>query len=191
MPNWCDNTITLKHSDPTMIKRAHDALERGEFLNEFHPVPLDLKIVAGRVGSDEDAEQQALVLQENANRDKYGYANWYDWCVNEWGTKWDVGDEGSATLNEDGSLTASFNSAWAPPIEAYRMLEDLGFEIKAYYFEGGMMFAGIYEDGDDDYYEIGGMNSEQINAELPKELDEMFGISEQVEEYESEEADDE
>ena len=191
MPNWCDNTITLKHSDPTMIKRAHDALERGEFLNEFHPVPLDLKIVAGRVGDDESAEQQALVLQENANRDKYGYANWYDWCVNEWGTKWDVGDEGSATLNEDGSLTASFNSAWSPPIEAYRMLEDLGFKIKAYYFEGGMMFAGIYEDGDDDYYEIGGMNSEQINAELPKELDEMFGISEQVEEYESEEADDE
>ena len=191
MPNWCDNTITLKHSDPTMIKRAHDALERGEFLNEFHPVPLDLKIVAGKVGDDEDAEQQALVLQENANRDKYGYTNWYDWCVNEWGTKWDVGDEGSATLNEDGSLSASFNSAWAPPIEAYRMLEDLGFEIKAYYFEGGMMFAGIYEDGDDDYYEIGGMNSEQINAELPKELDEMFGISEQVEEYESEEADDE
>ena len=191
MPNWCDNTITLKHSDPTMIKRAHDALERGEFLNEFHPVPPDLKIVAGRVGDDESAEQQALVLQENANRAKYGYANWYDWCVNEWGTKWDVGDEGSATLNEDGSLSASFNSAWAPPIEAYRMLEDLGFEIKAYYFEGGMMFAGIYEDGDDDYYEIGGMNSEQINAELPKELDEMFGISEQVEEYESEEADDE
>ena len=191
MPNWVDNTITLKHSDPTMIKRAHDALERGEFLNEFHPVPLDLQIVAGRLGDDESAEQQALVLQENANRDKYGYANWYDWCVNEWGTKWDVGDEGSATLNEDGSLTASFNSAWAPPIEAYRMLEDLGFEIKAYYFEGGMMFAGIYEDGDDDYYEIGGMNSEQINAELPKELDEMFGISEQVAEYESEEADDE
>ena len=190
-PNWCDNTITLKHSDPTMIKRAHDALERGEFLNEFHPVPLDLRIVAGRVGDDETAEQQALVLQENANRAKYGYTNWYDWCVNEWGTKWDVGDEGSATLNEDGSLSASFNSAWAPPIEAYRMLEDLGFEIKAYYFEGGMMFAGIYEDGDDDYYEIGGMNSEQINAELPKELDEMFGISEQVEEYESEEADDE
>ena len=191
MPNWCDNTITLKHSDPTMIKRAHDALERGEFLNEFHPVPPDLKIVAGRVGDDEDAEQQALVLQENANRAKYGYTNWYDWCVNEWGTKWDVGDEGSAALNEDGSLTASFDSAWAPPIEAYRVLEDLGFEIKAYYFEGGMMFAGIYEDGDDDYYEIGGMNSEQINAELPKELDEMFGISEQVEEYESEEADDE
>lgn len=191
MPNWCDNTITLKHSDPTMIKRAHDALERGEFLNEFHPVPKSLHIVSGRCGDDDNPEQVALEAAQKSNIEVHGYKDWYDWCVNEWGTKWDVGDEGSATLNEDGSLTASFNSAWAPPIEAYRMLEDLGFEIKAYYFEGGMMFAGIYEDGDDDYYEIGGMNSEQINAELPEELNEMFGISEQVAEYESEEADDE
>ena len=174
-----------------MIKRAHDALERGEFLNEFHPVPPDLKIVAGRVGDDETAEQQALVLQENANRAKYGYTNWYDWCVNEWGTKWDVGSEGSATLNKDGSLTASFDSAWAPPIEAYRMLEDLGFEIKAYYFEGGMMFAGIYEDGDDDYYEVGSMNSSEAFDLLPEDLNETFGISKQIEEYESEEAEDE
>ena len=191
MPNWCNNSVEIRHTDPAMIKRAHDALERGEFLNEFHPVPLDLKIVAGRVGDDENAEQQALVLQENANRAKYGYTNWYDWCVNEWGTKWDVGDEGSATLNEDGSLSASFNSAWAPPIEAYRMLEDLGFEIKAYYFEGGMMFAGIYEDGDDDYYEVGSMNSSEAFDLLPEDLNEMFGISEQIEQYESEEAEDE
>ena len=84
MPNWCDNLVEIRHTDPAMIKRAHDALERGEFLNEFHPVPPDLKIVAGRVGDDESAEQQALVLQENANRAKYGYTNWYDWCVNKW-----------------------------------------------------------------------------------------------------------
>ena len=191
MPNWCENLVEIRHTDPAMIKRAHDALERGEFLNEFHPVPPDLKIVAGRVGDDEDAEQQALVLQENANRAKYGYTNWYDWCVNKWGTKWDVGGDGSATLNEDGSLTASFNSAWAPPIEAYRVLEDLGFEIKAYYFEGGMMFAGIYEDGDDDYYEVGSMNSSEAFDLLPEDLNEMFGISEQIEQYESEEAEDE
>ena len=191
MPNWCNNSVEIRHTDPAMIKRAHDALERGEFLNEFHPVPPDLKIVAGRVGDDETAEQQALVLQENANRAKYGYTNWYDWCVNEWGTKWDVGSEGSATLNKDGSLTASFDSAWAPPIEAYRMLEDLGFEIKAYYFEGGMMFAGIYEDGDDDYYEVGSMNSSEAFDLLPEDLNEMFGISEQIEQYESEEAEDE
>jgi len=191
MPNWCDNTITLKHSDPTMIKRAQEAFAKGEFLNEFHPVPEDLQIVAGRVGDDDDVHQKALGLQEQANKAKHGYANWYDWCVNEWGTKWDVNDEGTAVLHEDGSLTASFSSAWAPPIQAYGRLEDLGFEVKAYYFEGGMMFAGIYEDGDDDYYELGAMNSSEMRDILPEDLDEMFGISDQVEEYEAEEADDE
>jgi len=191
MPNWCDNTITLKHSDPTMIKRAQEALAKGEFLNEFHPVPEDLQIVSGRVGEDTDPKQIDLVAQEKANLEKHGYKTWYDFCVNEWGTKWDVGDEGSAVLNKDGSLTASFNSAWAPPIQAYGRLEDLGFEIKAYYFEGGMMFAGIYEDGDDDYYELGAMNSSEMFDILPEDLNEMFGISDQVEEYEAEEADDE
>jgi len=191
MPNWCNNTITLRHADPAMIKRAQEALERSEFLNEFHPVPNDLKIVAGRVGADDDQAQKDLVLKEQANRAQFGYANWYDWCVNEWGTKWDVGDEGSTMINEDGSLTASFDSAWAPPVQFYAVLEDLGFEVKAYYFEGGMMFAGIYEDGDDDYYELGSMNSSEMFDILPEDLNEMFGISDQVEEYEAEEAEDE
>ena len=71
MPNWCDNTITLTHSDPAMIQRAHDALERSEFLNEFHPVPSELKIVAGRVGEDTDPEQIDLVAKEEANKAKF------------------------------------------------------------------------------------------------------------------------
>ena len=189
MPNWCDNTITLRHADPAMIKRAQEALERSEFLNEFHPVPNNLKIVAGRVGDDDDQAQKDLVLKEESNRAQYGYANWYDWCVNEWGTKWDVGDEDTAHLNEDGSLTASFNSAWAPPLQFYVVLEDLGFEVKAMYHEGGMAFAGIYEDGDDDYYDYGGMSSTELVDTLPAELDDAFGISEQVAEYEQENAD--
>ena len=178
-----------KHTDPTMIKRAQEALAKGEFLNEFHPVPEDLQIVAGRVGEDTDPKQIDLVAQEQANKAKHGYANWYDWCVNEWGTKWDVNDEGTAHLNEDGSLTASFNSAWAPPIQAYGRLEDLGFEVKAMYHEGGMAFCGIYEDGDDDYYEYGGMSSTELVDTLPAELDECFCISENVAEYEQENAD--
>jgi len=174
-----------------MIKRAQEALAKGEFLNEFHPVPGSLRIVAGRCGADDNPEQIALEAAQKNNIEVHGYRDWYDWCVNEWGTKWDVGDEGTAVLHEDGSLTASFSSAWSPPIQAYGMLEDLGFEVKAYYFEGGMMFAGIYEDGDDDYYEIGAMNSSEMRDILPEDLDEMFGISDQVEEYEAEEADDE
>ena len=54
MPNWCNNNLTLEHDDPAMIQRAFDALERGEFLQEFCPVPEDLKIVAGRLGDGDE-----------------------------------------------------------------------------------------------------------------------------------------
>jgi hypothetical protein len=174
-----------------MITRAQAALDNGKFLNEFIPVPEDLAIVAGRVGDDTDPEQISLEAKEKSNRDKYGYANWYDFCVNEWGTKWDVGDEGSTSISEDGTLTASFDSAWAPPIQAYDKLMDLGFEVKAYYYEPGMAFAGVWEDGIDDYYEIGSMNSSEVFDILPEDLNEMFGISDTIEQYEAEEAEDE
>ena len=42
MPNWCSNNLVLTHEDPAMIQRAYDALERGEFLSEFIPVPEQL-----------------------------------------------------------------------------------------------------------------------------------------------------
>ena len=42
MRNWCNNNLTLGHDDPAMIRRAYDALERGEFLQGFCAVPQDL-----------------------------------------------------------------------------------------------------------------------------------------------------
>ena len=189
MPNWCNNTLELAHKDPAMIVRARDAFNRGELLQEFIPVPESLHIVAGCV-SDE-AEQAKLEADTARNMETIGYGNWYDYCVAEWGTKWDVGLDGSyghaVEIQEDGRLTLSFDSAWSPPVPAYEKLMELGFEVRAYYFEGGMMFAGVWEDGFDDYVELGGMTSDQIKDEIPEALDEMFGISESLAEYESEE----
>jgi hypothetical protein len=82
MPNWCNNNLTLTHEDPAMILRAKEALDRGEFLNEFIPVPEDLKITSGFLG-DGDAQKE-LERQTKANVEKYGYGNWYDYCVGEW-----------------------------------------------------------------------------------------------------------
>jgi hypothetical protein len=67
----------------------------------------------------------------------------------------------------------------------------LGFKIHATYFEGGMMFAGDWDNGVDDYYELGDMTAEEIAKELPPELDEAYGISEMKAEWEAEEAEDE
>ena len=79
-----------------------------------------------------------------------------------------------------------FQSAWSPPVEAYRKLEDLGFGINAFYYEPGVQFAGQYYDGTDDCYDLSSMNSEQVKEELPVEVNEEFGISEQMAEWEEE-----
>jgi hypothetical protein len=54
------------------------------------------------------------------------------------------------------------------------------------YYEGGMAYAGEWSEGSDDYYNLEGMNSQQVIADLPVELDEAFGISECMAEYEAE-----
>ena len=35
MPNWCQNSLTITHDDPTMIARAKAAFETGHFFNEL------------------------------------------------------------------------------------------------------------------------------------------------------------
>jgi hypothetical protein len=185
MPNWCNNNLTLGHEDPAMIQRAFDALERGEFLQEFIPVPQELKdTMSGSFGDD---ERQALLEAQTArNVELYGYGNWYDYCVGEWGTKWDVGEQGASNIHPDGKmLHTSFDSAWAPPIEAYDKLLELGFSVNAMYYEPGMCFAGIYDNGSDDTYSDWG-DSEGAKATLPQELDDCFAISESQAEYEDE-----
>jgi hypothetical protein len=188
MPNWCNNTLTLEHENPAMVARAKAAFLNGRLLDEFIPVPTDLKIVAGCVG--DPVEQAKLVEQTELNRVTHGYGNWYDYCVNEWGTKWDVGGDDGVLNDIEGGIIVSFDSAWAPPTNAYEKLLEQGFKILAMYYEPGMAFAGVWEDGIDDYYEYGGLDSAGIAETLPSALDEAFGISESVAEWEAENAED-
>jgi hypothetical protein len=182
MPNWCNNTVEIYHEDPVMLERVRKGFNAGALLNEFIPVPEELQITAGRLG--DPVENAKIIAAEESNRLKYGYSNWYDFCVNEWGTKWDIGGDGHEAQDIDGGLSLSFDSAWSPPVSAYEKLMDLGFRIYAMYHESGMCFAGIWDNGDDDYYEYSDMNSQEVADTLPTELDEAFCISEQMAEWE-------
>jgi hypothetical protein len=189
MPNWASNYVEVSHEDPAKIKALAEAMERGEFLNHVIPVPEDLKIVAGSVGDPD--EQAKLEAQTKANVDKHGYGNWYDFCVNRWRTKWDVDCQGQVDLHPDGTtVTASFDSAWAPPVGVYDQLVEDGYSVRAYYYESGMCFAGIYDNGDDDCYSDWG-DSQGAKDMLPEELDEFFCISESQAEWEEENREDE
>lgn len=71
---------------------------------------------------------------------------------------------------------------------AYDVIATQGFEISAMYYESGMAYAGQWtNDTGDDYYEFSGMSADRVQDLLPSDLDEMFGISECIREYEQEE----
>jgi hypothetical protein len=187
MPNWCSNSITISGSTDTIKQLWDDAHVGDDFglLNAMVPMPKELDDTTK--GTDGDA------------------VNWYDWRVTNWGTKWDVSDEGLEYVdNKDGTshITGWFDSAWAPPVEAYNtFLDDMdGCSIEATYEEGGMDFAGIYTDGDDQYMEglaewcekvVRGTCALEDTPELFQKLEDEFELIENRREWIEEEMEEE
>ena len=194
MPNWCDNTISItgpaEKLSPMYTKLV--AEEEEGLLSILYPQPAD--IFKGDLG-DKERKQCA----------KDGVPNWYDWNSSNWGTKWDITDEGLEYVdNKDGTsvITGWFDSAWAPPIEAYNtFLDDMdNCSIEATYEEGGMDFAGIYTDGDDQYMEglsewceavVKGTCALEDTPELFQKLDDEFEFIENRREWIEEEMEEE
>jgi hypothetical protein len=199
MPNWCNNAIEISHPDKSKMDALIASVNEGKFCNHVIPVPESLQIVAGRVGDDSDPKQIELEANQKSNLATHGYKDWYDFQVNEWGTKWDVEPYNpvgyEVNLNGDplpeNKIVFGFDSAWAPPCGVADALIDQGYAVRLYYYESGMCFAGIYDENGDDFYELGGMSSTEVADSLPSVLDDMFGISECIAEYEAEEEDEE
>lgn len=184
MPNWCSNIVNITHDDHTQLERARAAFARGGLLQEFIPCPdalRDTEAVYYPAGHELKDAQEA---REVANVEQYGYRNWYDWQVANWGTKWDIGSEDGAELVGD-VLQLTFDSAWAPPCDAYDRLEAQGFRIEAYYYEPGMAFCGSWINGEDTEINIPTTSAlaEQV---IPDEIDGMFGIVENMIQWEEE-----
>ena len=184
MPNWCNNEVTLSHDDPAMLSRAEQAFKAGAFLAEFIPCPKPLlDTVSGSCAEGYEREVHEAVQKINIKY--FGYPNWYDWCLSHWGTKWDVGRDGSCHLDDLDGLKLSFDSAWSPPIAAYETLETLGFSVLAYYYESGCSFCGRYQEGEDDYFEIRG-DSDWVAENIPPDIDKALNISENMAVWETE-----
>ena len=119
----------------------------------------------------------------------YPNGEWdYDWCVANWGTKWEpqIYDH----RIEDGALYIDFDTAWGPAPGIYEAMTEQGYTISGYYYEPGMAFCGHWEDGIDDYHEYGDMKGKDIREHIGEEIDDVFGISEQVMHWEEEDKDD-
>ena len=130
MPNHCNNQLTLASGEdllsvlnPYLIYKGD-----GEYSLEFQKIiPMDEELLKGE--------------------------DWYDWRVENWGTKWE-GYEGR--FNED-QTAFSFCTAWSPPLPVIKKLAEItGQTLVLGYIEEGMFFCGKYTAGrdfdHDDYY---------------------------------------
>lgn len=169
MPNWCENSLRLKHENPEMISKIVESLENDKGLfGLFVPIPKELEETPASFSSDEK--------QEN-NLKEFGYANWYEFCLDNWGTKWDITETYFDVSDDLKEIFISFDTAWSPPIKFYEKLEKLGFSVDAFYVEYGNLFCGRFTDGTDDYYEIP-LTIEETEKLIPSDILDEFNIIE-------------
>jgi hypothetical protein len=172
MPNWCSNCATLTAKTPDQVDVLEKLVEAYDtnqpFLNILRPMPSH--IYRGNLGE--------------AERQKYGANNWYDWSVDNWGCKWDC-DIASYERGDD-SITVRFDSAWGPPVELYEYLVQNGWVIDATYYEPGVGFYGVFSDGKNNHYagRPASFFETTVHGEM---LDDEYNILEQREEMEMEE----
>jgi len=130
MPNWCNNSFSITGNIES-IKELWDTAQ---------------------TANDGEFGLLSAIMPEPEDN-----ADWYGWRVENWGTKWEVSDEGLEFIDhEDGtaSITGWFDSAWAPPIGAYEQLAD-DFDscvIECSYYEPGMDFGGFWSSENGDEY---------------------------------------
>ena len=198
MPNWCENKLRITHSDPAALFKFKEGWNLGRVFEALIPCPKELMdTMSGSYGISDDKSQQYKKelhsYQEILNLKYFGYKNWYDYCIAEWGTKWDIGYNSDhnnlALIEEDGAgdqfIEVSFDSAWSPPINAYDKLVDLGYGVDAYYYEPGMAFCGRYDECGDQYFEIKG-DSKWVRKNIPRDVEEAFNMIETMENFEEE-----
>ena len=107
MPNWCENRVDICGEEKDIKAFKKKAIKDGKFeFQNLIPVPEELlsttkgyrEGLGGTWTVDKDGNEIEIPeskLQEW--KDKYGATNWYDFCCNKWGTKWDV----DAHIEED------------------------------------------------------------------------------------------
>lgn len=191
MPNWCSNSMKLVATNAESEKKLADivqelaravaAHENPAIFEMILPVPEPLKIEAGFYGRD-TPQQLELEAKEAANLKQYGHKNWWDFCVKEWGTKWDMSIADSPEVYEinGNAVTIFFDTAWSPPEGIYHALEAMGFEVEATYIEQGVGFIGYYKDGQDVCEDMG--QFEPV-TETEDDEDGFFNLCEKVDQF--------
>ena len=189
MPNYCNNNIVITGPNSVIDKIEKIANgDKGDLLQYFYPMPEALKDTTAPLQKDATKEEKAKAKE---NLKKYGYDNWYDWRVENWGTKWDIMEFYNINRKEIGEdeseISLGFDTAWAPALGAYERFIDKNSNcsLKAYYYEPGCDFMGEWDNGMDSCFEVAkyGLDDNFWKQGIGKTLDDYFCITESMAQY--------
>ena len=156
MPNWCENNLTIQHKDKDKIESILKTVE--SCLN--HKATKDFEETDKKNTYVGLLQSLVPMPKELEGTTKPGdEPNWYDWCCENWGCKWDIYEyyTHEPKLEYDGELyfiELGFDTAWSPPVEAYKKLEKMGYHIYATFLEAGFDYVGRYTEGVDTTYSL-------------------------------------
>lgn len=181
MPNWCQNKLEITFPAESRAS-IHQALfstnQSGKSEVDFNClIPMPEALDVGLVYSDPIKLEQ----QYQYNISHYGYKYWYDWCIANWGCKWNA--SGTWVIDEgENHICLLFDTAWSPPESWFRILcekfPDMDFTLS--YYESGCWFAGsLQADWKGEYY----------HTEISDEEIKQFAIDVFGEEFEDDEDD--
>ncbi len=145
MPNHCYNDMTIEGDEKVVAEifekhfpKDEDGTPHFDF-NTVLPYPqnfLDQDEVARK---HREANPNDWSVKDGFN------SGGYEWCVNNWGTKWNAYDQ--EVDGWEGYIRAEFYTAWSPPEGVLAKLCEMypSVEINISYEEAGMAYEGQYE----------------------------------------------
>ena len=106
MPNWCENRVRLSDNgdNSEQFDRLCKLLDGPDPFNTIFPRP-DFPNIPNDKGElpikEEIKNDKGEVVAETYNfPDGKNDDRWYHWCVDNWGTKWDMCDKFTAEIDE-------------------------------------------------------------------------------------------
>jgi len=163
MPNFCQNNLNVWGDENELsdfkknclIPANQDSPNDFDFTFEgLYPTPEELLANESPTNKSDDETDADYKSRLKKYEDEYGYTNWYEWRIHNWGTKWDA-SESVIITNEVDELYVGFDTAWVPPINWLKKVAikypNLNFRLD--YLEEGVDFCGAVRIGEGEIVE--------------------------------------
>ncbi len=130
MPNHCFNKIEIYGKEASKVASKIESEE----------TPFDFTKIFPEPDYDKIAVKPTFGTVEESCMPK-----WWDWRVQNWGTKWNSYDCEVIEIDDE-QIEYRFSTAWSPPEGVIKKLREQypDIEITAFYDEPGMEIAGYY-----------------------------------------------